>query len=250
MMKKLLSVILISAAGLSGAYAQCTPDISCIPASTHYGICPDSATGIAAGTVGVPYTQRLSMKVPTDGSDFGYPTATIVSIDINSVDSLAPGLSYTCVPAGCSFPGGSNGCILITGTPTTVWNKTIVVHATAHATIFGIPASLPQTNSQYKSVVNAATGIEALDLEKFDVAQNKPNPFSFSSEINFSSVTPETVEFRVFNMLGSVVYSKTIKAEKGVNTIVLDAAAFPEGIYMYSLKNSSKTITKRMIVTK
>ena len=198
MMKKLLSIILISVAGISGAYAQCTPDISCIPAGTHYGICPDSATGIAAGTVGVPYTQQLSMKVPTDGSDFGQPLATIVSIDIISVDSLAPGLSYTCVPAGCSFAGGSNGCILITGTPTTVWNKRIIVHAMAHATIFGVPASLPQTNSQYKRIENASTtGIETLDLEQFDVSQNKPNPFSSTSEINFSSVIPETVEFRV-----------------------------------------------------
>jgi len=54
----------------------------------------------------------------------------------------------------------------------------------------------------------------------------------------------------VFNMLGSVVYTKSIRAEKGINTIELDGSVFPQGIYMYSLKNGDKTITKRMIVTK
>lgn len=249
-MKKLLTIFAITVAGLATASAQCTPDISCIPPGQGYGICPDSATGLPAGTVGVPYNQTMSIKVPTDGTDFGYPTATITSIDITSVDSLAPGLTYTCVPSGCSFPGGSNGCILISGTPTTIWNHRITVNATANATIFGFPASLPQTNQQYRSVVNGAAGIESLDPEKFDVGQNRPNPFSAVSEINFTSGMPATVEFRVFNMLGSMVYVKTIRAEKGLNTITLDGASFPQGIYMYSLKNGDKTITKRMIVTK
>lgn len=250
MMKKLLTILVIAAAGVTGAYAQCTPDVSCIPPGQGYGICPDSAHGLPAGTVGVAYNQTMSIKVPTDGSDFGYSSATITNITITSVDSLAPGLSYTCVPSGCVFPGGSNGCILISGTPTTVWNKKIIVNAVANATIFGFPASLPQTNEQYRSVVNSVAGVESLDLEKFELGQNKPNPFNATSEINFTSASPATVEFRVFNMLGSVVYAKNIRAEKGLNTIELDGNAFPQGIYMYSLKNGDKTITKRMIVTK
>ncbi|MCW3084363.1 MAG: hypothetical protein JWP12_1729 [Bacteroidetes bacterium] len=252
MMKKLLTIILISAAGVTGSYAQCTPDISCIPSGTTYGICPDSATGMAMGTVGVAYNQVMSMKVPSTSAGFstGLPFAVpVTSIKVDSVTGLAPGLSYVCSPAGCTFPGGTNGCILISGTPTAVWNQQVTVYATATVSLAG-PQLVPQTNSQYRSIVNAPAGIEMLDMSKFDVKQNMPNPFSSSTEIQFSSVTPETVEFSVFNMLGSVVYSKTIKAEKGANTITLDASVFPEGIYMYSLKNGSKTITKRMIVTK
>jgi hypothetical protein len=250
MMKKLLSFIVIAVATSTAAFAQCTPDISCIPVSQAYGICPDSATGMAAGTVGVPYTQVMSMKVPANGSDFGYPLATIVSIDITSVDSLAPGLTYTCVPAGCSFPGSSNGCILITGTPTTPWNKQVIVNAMAHATIAGFPASLPQTNKQYRSIVNPnSAGIENLNMNKFDVMQNSPNPFSDKTQIFFSTVAAADVDFKVFNMLGEVVTAKTIKAERGLNTIELDATTFAPGIYVYAIRNAGKTITKRMIVT-
>ena len=248
-MKKLLSVLFIVSAG--SAFAQiCTPNVSCIPAGTNYGICPDSATGLAPGTVGVPYNQVLSMKVPPNGADFGYPTATIVSIDITSVDSLAPGLTYACAPTGCSFPGNSNGCIVVSGTPTTVWNKKIVVNAMAHATIFGVPVSLPQTNEQYRSIVVAAVGIEAIDMTKFDVGQNHPNPYNGKTTVDFSVVNTTDVEFKVYNLLGTVVYKNQFKAEKGVNTINIDGSSFAPGVYMYSIKNGEKTITKRMIVSK
>lgn len=249
MKKILLSIAITVVTGVGASFAQvCTPDVSCVPAGQTYGICPDSATGLAVGTVGVPYNQTVSMMVPPDGTDFGQPSAVIVSIDITSVDSLAPGLTYSCAPSGCSFPGNSNGCILITGTPTVVWNKQIIVNAMANATIFGFPASLPQSNSQYRSVVVAAAGIENLDLTKFDVEQNSPNPFDERSEIHFSSVAPAQVEFKVYNMLGAVVYANTYHAEKGVNKIVIEGNSFAPGAYMYSIKNGDRTITKRMIV--
>jgi hypothetical protein len=249
MMKKLLLVFTaVSSLLISDSFAQCTANVSCIPANKTYGICPDSTTGMAPGIVGVPYTQVMSMMVPANGTDFGYPSATITSIDIVSVDSLAPGLTYVCSPSNCSFPGNSNHCILISGTPTQVWNHQVIVNAMAHATIFGVPASLPQTNKQYRSVVTSPLGIESLDLSNFDVKQNSPNPFDFKTQIEFSSTTVDEVEFKVFNMLGAIVYSKKIKADKGINTIELDATNFPSGIYVYSVKNGDRTITKRMIV--
>lgn len=248
MIKKLLSGILFIFSAT--AFAQiCTPDVSCVPGGTNYGICPDSTTGMGAGTVGVPYSQIMSMKVPPDGTDFGQPSATIVSIDIVSVDSLAPGLTYSCAPSGCSFPGNSNGCILITGTPTTVWNHQVTVNAMAYATVLGFPVPpQAQTNKQYRSIVVAAAGIESLDLTKFDVDQNSPNPFVENTEIRFSSLNNSNVEFKVFNMLGAIIYNNTFKADKGINTIKVGANSFVPGVYIYSITNGDKTITKRMIV--
>lgn len=248
MIKKLLFTFALATGFAIASVAQCTPNVSCIPSGTTYGICPDSATGMAIGTVGVPYTQVMSMMVPPDGTDFGQPLATIVSIDITSVDSLAPGLTYTCSPAGCSFPGNSNGCILITGTPTMVWNHQITVNAIAYATVFGFPANLPQTNKQYRSIVVGPAGVETLDLTKFDVDQNSPNPFSESSEIRFSTVSNGSVEFKVFNMLGAVIFDSNYKTAKGVNTIKIDGNSFAPGVYIYSITNGDKTITKRMVV--
>lgn len=248
MTKKLLSTFLfVASVAISSMNAQCVPNVSCIPAGATYGICPDSATGMAIGTVGVPYTQVMSMMVPVDATDFGFTGVPITSIDIVSVDSLAPGLSYVCSPAGCSFPGNSNGCILITGTPSTVWNHQVIVNAMGHATI-GVSISIPQTNKQYRSIVVAAAGIESLDMTKFDVDQNSPNPFSENTEIHFSSVSASNVDFKVYNVLGDVVFNNQFRSEKGVNTIKVAANSFSPGVYIYSITNGDKTITKRMIV--
>ncbi|MDQ3048524.1 MAG: T9SS type A sorting domain-containing protein [Bacteroidota bacterium] len=250
MIKKILfvSAVLIAAVTIQSTAQTCTPDVSCIPSGQTYGICPDSATGMAPGVVGVPYSEVMSMMVPPDGTDFGYPTATITTIDIISVDNLAPGLSYTCTPAGCSFPGNTNGCILITGTPTMVWDSMIRVNAIAYATIFGVPVNLPQTNEQYRSVVTGPASVDDLKMNEFDVDQNSPNPFTAKSDIRFSSLNNTEVEFKVYNLLGAVVYSNKFKAEKGLNTITIQANSFAPGVYVYSVKNGEKTITKRMVV--
>lgn len=248
--KLLLAFVAIASLGTSASFAQCTPDISCIPSGTGYGVCPDSATGLPIGQVGVPYTATVSFKIPTTTDDFGIPGGTLNSVDVIDVDSLAPGLSYVCNPGSCSFPGGTNGCILISGTPTAVHNQQIIVHAMGHATVFGFPTSQPTTNEQYRSIVIPAASIETLDMSKFDVQQNTPNPFNSRSEIRFSSVSNAEVEFKVYNLLGAVVYSNTFKAERGANTIRIEANSFSAGAYMYSIKNGNKTITKRMIVSK
>lgn len=249
MIKTLLFTFLFSSTAII-ATAQCTPDVSCVPAGKTYGICPDSTTGLKSGTVGVPYTETVSLMIPANGADFGQPSATVKDVQITSVDSLAPGLTYTCVPVNCTFPGSSNGCVLISGTPTQVWNKQIIVKATAHITIGGAPISYPQEFKQYRSIVTSQTGIDQLSQTKFDVGQNIPNPFNGKSEIHFTVLSNESVDFKVYNMLGAIIYSSNFKAERGINTIVIEANSFAPGVYIYSIGNSAHTITKRMIVSR
>jgi hypothetical protein len=98
-------------------------------------------------------------------------------------------------------------------------------------------------------VVANTAGIESIDLTKFDVKQNIPNPFNSISDITFSSLNSTDVDFKVYDLLGKVILSKSVKADKGLNTIQMDASSFAPGIYVYSIKNGDKTITKRMIVS-
>jgi hypothetical protein len=249
MIKKLLSTFLFASSVIL-ATAQCTPDVSCVPVGKTYGICPDSTTGLKHGVVGTPYTETVSLMIPANGADLGQPSALIKDIQITSVDSLAPGLTYTCSISTCIYPGNSTGCILISGTPTQVWNKRVLVKATAHVTVSGIPISYPQEFKQYRSIVDAATGIDQLNLTKFDVGQNAPNPFNGKSEIRFNSVNNANIDFKVYNMLGAVVYAANFKADKGQNIITIEANSFAPGVYVYSVGNAEKTITKRMIVAK
>jgi hypothetical protein len=249
MIKKLLSTFLLASSVII-AVAQCTPDVSCVPVGKTYGICPDSTTGLKQGIVGMPYSETVSLMIPADGKDLGQPSALIKDIQITSVDSLAPGLTYVCSISSCTYPGNSTGCILISGTPTQVWNKRILVKADAHVTFSGIPITYPQTFKQYRSIVTDATGIDQLSLTKFDVGQNAPNPFSGKSEIHFNAVNNANVDFKVYNMLGSVVYANSFKAERGQNIITIEANSFAPGVYVYSVGNAERTITKRMIVAR
>ena len=127
----------------------------------------------------------------------------------------------------------------------------VTVYATAHGYVISptFPVNVAKTNKQYRSIVMAPAGIETLDLTKFDVNQNSPNPFSDYTEIRFSSVSPANVQFKVYNMLGAVIYDKVMAAEKGANIIKIADHSFAPGIYIYSVSNGDKTITKKMIVS-
>jgi len=228
-------------------YAQCSPDLSCLAAGASSGICPSS--GLDTGTVGMPYSTVVSLKIPEDGSDFGQPLATILHLDILSVDSLAPGLTYSCSASGCSFPGNSTGCILVYGTPTTAWDHKMTVHAKAYVRVVFVNTTQLQTLNGFYSVVVNPSGIATSEFTVFKLEQNVPNPFDETTTIRFSSADHAQLDFKVFDTMGALVYARRVEAEQGENSIRLEAGTFAPGIYMYSLGNEGQTAVKRMVVT-
>lgn len=279
MIKKLLfSFAFIALVGMTNVKAQstCTPDLSCLPGSATEGICPDSTMGLPPATISTPYSVTMSIMIPattvSGGTTYNltHLALTDVLVDMTGGGSYVPlttlGLDYlgsgTNSPSGgasgpsgvtmtkfCYWDAPSNACAVVSGTPNTAGTFPIRIKSQARAIVFGFPAWIPAPdNDQYTLVVNALAGIEILDLNKFDVVQNSPNPFSENSEIRYSSVTNTNVEFKVFNMLGAVIFDSNYKAIKGLNTIKLEANSFAPGVYIYSITNGDKTITKRMIV--
>ncbi|MDO9184840.1 MAG: T9SS type A sorting domain-containing protein [Bacteroidia bacterium] len=283
MIKKLLSTVLfISSVGVmnSSAQALCTSNISCVPPDSTFGICPDSATGLPAGTISQAYTVTMSIKIPASTVVAGvtynltHLALTEVKVDTSTsgtavwVDLSAIGLTYlgsgANAPSGCTScsisgytmtkfgywnaPGQS--CVIVSGTPNKVGTFPIKIISQARAVFFGQGtwAAAPE-NNDYRLVVAAPSGVGSIDQLKFEVSQNTPNPFSDKSEIRFSSVNSSEVEFKVYNLLGSVVYNSNFKSVKGVNTISIDANTLSPGVYMYSVKNGANTITKRMVVS-
>lgn len=87
MIKKLLSVVLfVSTVGVANSFAQstCTPNISCVPADSTFGICPDSAAGLPAGQIGTPYNVTMSIKIPGTTVAFGQ-TVTLSHLALTEV---------------------------------------------------------------------------------------------------------------------------------------------------------------------
>lgn len=256
MMKKTALTILAFAAITFTAAAQCVPDTSV----THNdpGIYPDSATNLPHSIVGIPYSTTIQMKVLTDTSVIvlGQPVpVTIDDITVNSVSGLPPGYSYSCTPANCIFPGGSDACVLLQGPAPTpqevgmVYQLSVSATATGHITGTGT-AVPPQTQNitYYFIQVDDNVGIHSPSGNKFDVSQNIPNPFSGTSQVEFNATHAGMTTIKVSNMLGEVVSSKMIFAKSGINKIMFNAKDFEPGVYFYTISSDKNSVTRRMIV--
>lgn len=245
--KLLLVILLITSIQVSNSHAQCVPDLSI----TVPGIYPDSATGLPGGTVGIPYSEDIQAKVLTDTSLSGLPVI-ITSITLSSVTGLPPGLTYTCTPSSCVFPGGSNGCMLLSGTPTTAGVFPLIVELTVNGTIFGTPVPPQVSTLDYYSItIDVNSGISNdISSVKFDLLQNNPNPAINYTDVSFSSPVAGDFTLKMYNMIGKEVLKQHIRGMAGINTTRLMVDDMTPGVYMLSVENGSNVVTRRMIVSR
>ncbi|MHC1708292.1 MAG: T9SS type A sorting domain-containing protein [Bacteroidales bacterium] len=81
------------------------------------------------------------------------------------------------------------------------------------------------------------------------VSQNFPNPFNGSSNVIVNLSKASQLGMEVTNFLGQKVYEiPSTPASSGYHTLTIDASNLLPGIYMYTVKAGSQTITKKMIV--
>ena len=114
-----------------------------------------------------------------------------------------------------------------------------------------LPPSLggPLSVDSYVLRVYKAQGVvEMLNLNAFDVAQSYPNPANEMATVTFTTPNATKVQFNVYNMLGGLVYAESVNSQKGMNKIELETASMTAGMYVYTVSNGEKTITKRMTV--
>jgi PKD repeat protein len=200
-MKKLLCLIALAYAP-AFAFAQiCTPDVSI----TQPGMYPDTYTNLPNAYIGDPYSTSVQFKVLTDTTISG-TYVTITNVTLDGVSGMPPGFSYATNPASQVFPGGSNACISVYGTPGAGQNGMyhLVVNLTVHGIAFGfIPVTQAQTITGYKIKVNAApvayfTATPAVICEGEAVtytstSANNPTSFSWS----FPGGTPSSSNLQI-----------------------------------------------------
>ena len=82
----------------------------------------------------------------------------------------------------------------------------------------------------------------------FELKGVYPNPVNNQSKIQFITGESKDVVFSVFNYLGEKMDDQIIAANRGVNDIFINANNYPNGIYLYSINNGEKIISKRMVI--
>jgi hypothetical protein len=93
-------------------------------------------------------------------------------------------------------------------------------------------------------------GVETLGNNIFTLGQNIPNPAKNTTRIDYS--IPETGEviFHIHSISGQLLYSKTIEATSGKQSLELNTNTLTAGIYIYSIEYKGQRLIKRMSVQK
>ncbi|MCH8523140.1 MAG: M12 family metallo-peptidase [Balneolales bacterium] len=83
------------------------------------------------------------------------------------------------------------------------------------------------------------------------LSQNYPNPFNPATNIRFSLPESSPVQLRVFDVTGRVVSTLVNEVRgAGEHQVAFDASALSSGVYMYELRTSEATITRKMLLLK
>ncbi|MFH0867233.1 MAG: T9SS type A sorting domain-containing protein [Bacteroidota bacterium] len=246
MMKKLLfSALLVLAVAITASSQPCTPGPYISP-----GIYPDTITNLPTAYVNLPYGTVVTVVIPVDTNLGGFDIP-IDSIGIVDWSGYPAGFIYTPNTATGFWPGGSSGCVLISGTPTIA--DTGLYHLVFYVDgyVMGSPVPMSDSALGYKILVkDTALGVPDNNISEFTLLQNTPNPFSHKTKIEFTSPVVETYKFSLINVIGEEVYSQSINAVTGKNIFEFSSSGLPSGIYLYKLGNKTSTITRRMIIEK
>ncbi|MBT4776178.1 MAG: T9SS type A sorting domain-containing protein [Crocinitomicaceae bacterium] len=249
MKKHLLFTLAILTLSINVNAQSCSPDPFYM--DSVYGAWPDTITNFPAGQEGVFYSQVLDFKLPTDAGDID-PTYSGVPIDsavLTDVTGLPPGLSYICDNSNCTWMGGDQGCASIFGTPTTPGTYDVVIELDGWVTVIILGAiSQPSVFTGYVIEVTPALEIVMYQKNEFSSKQNSPNPFSEETMIHFTTGQSANIDLRVMDILGNIVHKQNVQANAGENSIRFRNDALSDGIYVYTLSNGERSITKKMTV--
>ena len=271
MKKQLLSLGIIALSSFS-LNAQCGPGYIGVQAmndtlaarGTTWGAVPDTTQNLPLAASGQLYSGVLSFKFPSNAQEVDpqQPNVNIEEIRVKDVIGLPPGMTFISAAStiddvfcdgsagpdvdGCHWNGGAHGCALLEGTPgaTGTYELTIVLEGKVQ-----VVGWQDIDLNGYKIVVEPAD-LSELNDDAFKVNQNSPNPFNGTTKILYEMEKASTVDFKVINLLGEVVYKNTYEANSGINNIIFDGSDLNEGVYMYTLAVGAKKVTKRMVISK
>ena len=93
------------------------------------------------------------------------------------------------------------------------------------------------------------SGIEKAENNSLSVSQNRPNPFSGSTTVNYQLDKSANVSLDVYNVAGAKVMSINQGVQSaGSHSIQIDASELQAGIYYYTITADAHSVTKKMVV--
>jgi hypothetical protein len=257
MKRTLLFLFALLQLGLSFGQQMCERDSSILMTGALLSPAPytDSLPNynLATAYIGQPYSQSVTVNVPTTFS--GFPIDSVTVPITGAVSNLPAGIGYSCDPPNCRFLPGSLGCILISGTPdnTNPVPDTADLGITATVYAFGIPIAVefPGTlapGAHFYLLVSEASSTNDVrhpDLSKF---RNLPNPAADVTRIEVIARENADYQFEVYDLMGQRVHHSAVSLNEGPNTFEFHTTTLPNGVYVIALGNKAGTSVSRLVV--
>lgn len=251
-MKKTLLLItfLISLIGYNMVLGQCTPgDAETCPDPENNGqICPDSLPNAAINNL---YGQEFTILPPSFFVTETNDTIQFHHIQLMDIENLPEGFSWVSNSADSVFIPGEYYCVVIEGTPNAVgfYQLRIIVDIYVEP-IPGFPVWIAQqvdSTSLSVQVTWDPNGVDTFDKESFDFQGGVPNPFSHTSKLGFYTTENGSYELSLYDLLGNLIYKESMNAISGDNYFQYDGKNLPEGMYICSISNQYRKISRRII---
>ncbi|MFH2143471.1 MAG: T9SS type A sorting domain-containing protein [Bacteroidota bacterium] len=225
-------------------YSQCTPDPSCVDAGNPGEICP---LDLPNGTVGVPYSETVTILPPPTATISGYRTVTIFKIVITGVENLPPGITYT-ANATDMFPGTAY-CVLLSGTPTTAGVYPLTIKVMPYISVLGNPVQTVEQvdDTSLAITINSSNGLYDVKSKTFQIINISRNPFSDYTQVGFYTPKSQKVSLKVYNVLGNEIYFENKTSSTGINYFDFTGNSLNKGVYILSITNGEKIFTKQII---
>lgn len=244
-MKKILAVFTASAMAVA-AFAQCNPS-QLFTAIGIPGVYPLPTDPLPDGFINSPYNVTgvtltfVTSDQPVDPSTLPLPLpfpippgnqVTVTGITVGAVTGLPPGMTSACNNANCSWTFPDQGCLLLSGTPTTAGTFTVAFDLTLTGTLdspfgsFPFPAqALPV---QYDLTISDGSSVAEFALSGLNLY---PNPTSGMVMISYPAVEKETARLEMIDLNGRVIMTQESPVQADGGVLSVDAAHLAQGLY-------------------
>jgi len=102
--------------------------------------------------------------------------------------------------------------------------------------------------ADFKSSSSNSTIKKVETINRFEVSQNQPNPFTGETSIEVKTPKEEHVMVKVTDITGKIVYTMDAGTINGTQKITLTSDNMEAGIYFYTVTVGEESVTKKMIV--
>lgn len=231
--------------GINLIIAQpCTTD----PNLTSPGLYPDTVANLPVGAETQAYEAVIRAVVPADTQLYGN-TVHIDSIGVLEILGLPGGFTYACGRPSCYILGGTQGCVVISGTPAVGQAGTypLGIKILIKANFNGMPISMPDTITGYKIIIQDQSHAGFEDLTNTSITIY-PNPAGEMINVELYSSLNQKGIVSIVDLQGKILQTKPIHVTPGFNTLTLPVDHLNSGVYFIKTELGTSISRHKVVV--